>query len=227
MDLGLIKELILTLPVLFFSVILHECGHGIVAYKCGDPTAKMMGRITLNPIPHIDLFGTIILPIIMAISTGGKAWLGWAKPVPVNYYNLRHPRRDMILVSIGGVGVNIILAVIGIIALYFAQYLPLQSLSLPVVKVIMQLLFNLVLINVILGVFNLIPIPPLDGSRIVSGLLPTPLAVKYDKLEPFGIIILFGLLFLGVIDKILGFVLLLVFIAFPFMSYIYRLTQLL
>jgi Zn-dependent protease len=225
MDVGLIKELILTLPVLFFSVILHECGHGIIAYKCGDPTAKMMGRITLNPIPHIDLLGTIILPIVMAISTSGHAWLGWAKPVPVNYFNLRHPKRDMIWVSIGGVGVNIILAVVGIIVLFIVSHLSFPIERLPVLIVIYKLLLNLVLINVILATFNLIPIPPLDGSRIVLGLLPTPLAEKYAKIEPFGIIIMFGLLFLGVFNTIFEYVLLLLFIVFPFLLYIYRILQ--
>jgi Zn-dependent protease len=201
MDISLIKELIIILPILFFSVILHECGHGIVANKCGDPTARMLGRITLNPIPHIDLFGTIILPLILVI-TRSPVMLGWAKPVPVNYFNLRHPKRDMIWVSIGGVGVNILLAFLGIIALLILIRLPNPLFQTPAIAVVVQLFEYLIQINVILATFNLIPIPPLDGSRIVMGLLPMQYAEKYAKLEPFGIIIVIGLLWLHVFDPI-------------------------
>ena len=214
MDFSLIKELIITLPILFFSVILHECGHGIVAEKCGDPTAKMLGRITLNPIPHIDLFGTIILPLMMVLFRS-PVLFGWAKPVPVNYFNLRHPKRDMILVSIGGIGANILLAIIGIIALLILNQIPTSLAQTQIIEVISQLFIYLFLINIILATFNLIPIPPLDGSRIVMGILPTPYAEKYAKLEPFGIIIVFVLLYLGLFDTILRVVLRLVMLVFP------------
>ncbi|MCX7918068.1 MAG: site-2 protease family protein [bacterium] len=215
MDINLIKELILTLPILFFSVILHECGHGIVAYKYGDPTAKMLGRITLNPIPHIDIFGTIILPVIMAITTGGKAVFGWAKPVPVNPFNLRHPKRDMIWVSLGGLAANILLACIGIVVLVILSRLPMMIGENQVVDVLARIFAYLFFINVLLATFNFIPIPPLDGSRIVMGLLPTPLSQKYARLEPFGIIIVFALLYLGVFDIVFKVVLHIVMLIFP------------
>jgi Zn-dependent protease len=210
---AMIKELIIMLPILFFSVILHECGHGIIAYKCGDPTAKMMGRITLNPIPHIDIFGTIIVPLVFIFSGSGMM-LGWAKPVPVNYFNLHHPKRDMIWVSLGGIGANIILAIIGVLALFIVIHLPVISFNTPAMMVVIQMFKYLFEINVILAVFNLIPIPPLDGSRIVMGLLPVPFAEKYAKLEPFGIIIVFGLLFLGVFDKLFQVVFILISLLF-------------
>ncbi|MFB3897168.1 MAG: site-2 protease family protein [bacterium] len=203
MDFELIKELIIVLPILFFSVILHECGHGIVAYKCGDPTAKMLGRITLNPIPHIDLFGTIIVPLVTTLF--GNAPFGWAKPVPVNFYNLRHPRRDMILVTLGGVGANILLAIIGIIILLMIVHLPIQF-NHNFISVVVNLFVFLIQINVILAVFNLIPIPPLDGSRIVLAILPSPYAEQYAKLETFGIIIVFALAYLGAFSGIFALV---------------------
>ncbi|MDI6783040.1 MAG: site-2 protease family protein [bacterium] len=210
----IIKQLIISLPILFFSVILHECGHGLVAEKCGDPTARMLGRITLNPIPHIDLFGTIIIPLILVIS-GSSVLFGWAKPVPVNFFNLRHPKRDMIWVSMGGIGVNILLAFIGIIGLLILNQVPTSLVHSQGIAVVSQLFIYLFFINILLATFNLIPIPPLDGSRIVMGILPSPYAEKYAKLEPFGIIIVFVLLYLGVFHTILQLVLRVVKLIFP------------
>ncbi len=157
--------------ILAMAVILHEVAHGWVALKCGDPTAKMMGRLTLNPLKHIDPIGTILLPIFTMIVF--KFPFAAAKPVPVNFSRLHHPRRDMIFVAAAGPAVNIALALVA------AGLFSLE-----------QNIFGLmVIVNLGLAFFNLLPVPPLDGSRIVAGLLPAAWARKYLYLEPFGIAI--------------------------------------
>lgn len=181
--------MIICLPILFFCIIIHECAHGYVALHFGDTTAQDMGRLTLNPLPHIDLFGTIILPLMLLIMRSGFLF-GWAKPVPVNPYNLDDPKRDMMWVALAGPVSNLLLAVI------FAVLYHLVRISgLPFM---FQLVLGYaVIINLVLAVFNLIPIPPLDGSRIVSGLLPEDLAYKYERIAPFGFIIIVVLLMSG------------------------------
>jgi Zn-dependent protease len=186
-----IAEFLIELVLFFFAVIVHECAHGVVAEKCGDPTARMLGRITLNPIKHIDPIGTIILPILLKLF-GGPIF-GWAKPVPVNFYNLRHPRKDMILVAIAGPISNIILASIAVMIIATISRLNVIA-HVPFSDVIISLAAIFILLNIILATFNMIPIPPLDGSRVVSGLLPYNLAVQYSRIEPFGFIILLVLL---------------------------------
>ncbi|MDP8265051.1 MAG: site-2 protease family protein [Candidatus Aceula lacicola] len=176
--------------IFFFSVILHECAHGWVAYRLGDPTAKERGRLTLNPIKHVDFLGTIILPIMLVV-VGSPVILGWAKPVPVNFARLRNPKRDMILVGLSGPMTNIVLA--------FALSIILRSNIIPVGTFILQMG---ILINLVLAVFNLVPIPPLDGSRLVMGLLPARYAYLYAKLERYGIIIVFLLLYFGALRRI-------------------------
>ena len=191
-----IIELIATVGILFLAIILHECAHGWTANKLGDPTAKLAGRLTLNPLKHIDPFGSIILPgILLLISHLGynTVVLGWAKPVPVNFYRLKHPRRDMMLVALAGPITNILLAAA------FSQFLRFD-LSLQIFNVVVFGVF----INILLAVFNMIPIPPLDGSRIVLGLLPTKLARAYGQLERYGILIIFALLYLGVLHTIVA-----------------------
>ena len=177
--------------ILFFSVIIHECAHGWVAYRLGDPTAKLAGRLTLNPLPHIDFIGTIAVPALL-IWIKSPIILGWAKPVPVNFAALHHPKRDMIWVGLAGPLVNIALAVVASVLLRtnLPGYIP------PLLEVC-------ILINLILAIFNLMPIPPLDGSRLVMGILPYSLARAYARLERYGMVIIFLLLYFRVLDHIL------------------------
>ena len=198
----LFEASIWAIPVLT-AITLHEAAHGYVAAMCGDPTARLMGRITLNPLPHIDKFGTIVLPILCLISQVGLV-LGYAKPVPVNFSRFRSPRRDMILVAAAGPLANVFLLFISALLLHAAGWFPdwfghwfLETLQCSVI------------LNAILAVFNLLPIPPLDGGRIVTGLLPYSLAVPYARLERYGLLIVIGVFFLlpaiaGVLNHDLG-----------------------
>jgi len=177
--------------ILFFSVVIHEYSHGFTAYKLGDPTAKMRGRLTFNPLAHIDPLGTIILPLSLFF-LGSRIIFGWAKPVPINFSNLRNPKRDIILVGIAGPLVNVSVAVV--LSLILKVNLP---------DLLLEPLEIAILINLVLAVFNLIPIPPLDGSRILMGLLPDDLAYRFSLLEPFGVFIIFFLLMLGLFQRII------------------------
>lgn len=185
--------IILGLVILFFSVILHEVAHGLVAERHGDPTARIMGRITLNPLSHIDPIGTVFLPgmlIILNLFGSNVPIFGWAKPVPVNPANLNNPKKDMILVALAGPVTNIIIAFL--LAFIFRFFVLPVSLAGVV-------LFYGITINLFLAFFNLIPIPPLDGSRILSGFLPEHLSFRLAQIEPFGFIILIFLLAGGVL----------------------------
>ena len=186
-------SLVLSLSIFLFAIIIHEIAHGWVAYKLGDPTAKYAGRLTLNPMAHIDPFGMILLPLILTMM-GSPVIFGWAKPVPVNFWNLKNPRRDMIWVGLAGPIANIILA--------FALSLFLKiNINLP--ALIFNILIAGIYVNLVLAVFNLIPIPPLDGSRVVIGLLPRELAVRYIRLERFGIPLIFLLMFMGLFNYLI------------------------
>jgi len=176
---------IINLPALFVALVVHEYAHGFVAHKLGDNTAKFMGRLTFNPFAHIDPFGTIILPL-MLILTRSPIVFGYAKPVPVNFYNLRNPKKDMIWVGLAGPLANFIVAALTFLILMTGVVGHTG---------IFGFLITVMLINLVLGVFNLIPIPPLDGSRILMGLLPRKLAVLYARITPMhGMIILIILL---------------------------------
>lgn len=176
-----------TLPAFLLAIVIHEVAHGWAANRLGDTTAKDSDRLTLNPLNHIDPIGTIFLPLFLLL-THSPIVFGWAKPVPVNFYNLRHPKRDMILVGLAGPIANFL----AVIVFTFIAGLHLFTMN----SIGEYFLYAAVKINLILGLFNLIPIPPLDGSRVLMGLLPRKLAYYYSRLEPYGFIILILLLFL-------------------------------
>lgn len=178
---------------LVFAITVHEAAHGWVASKLGDPTAKQLGRLTLNPIPHIDPVGTIILPIAMLLLSGFI--FGWAKPVPVNIRNFQEPRKDMALVALAGPASNLMMALFWGLMWKLAVILP-DSMHWFAVPLLLMGKIGITF-NLILMVLNLLPLPPLDGSRVLSWLLPTQLALKLDKIEPYGAFILIGLLLLG------------------------------
>jgi Zn-dependent protease len=196
------------LPVLI-AIIFHEVAHGWVAYHLGDPTAARMGRLTLNPIAHIDLFGTILIPLLLIISRSPFLF-GYAKPVPVNFYNLRNPKRDMIWVALAGPMTNLLLALACVVILKFT--LPLFSDGVHYQHAAWFDFFapvplmarNGILINVVLAVFNAFPIPPLDGGRVMVGLLPEPQSSMLARIEPYGFLILIVLLMTRTLDRVIG-----------------------
>lgn len=179
-----------TLPVLL-AVTFHEAAHGFIAWRLGDPTAKMLGRVTFNPFRHIDAFGTVLLPALMLLASGGRFMFGFAKPVPVNFGRLGSPRRDMVLVAAAGPGANLILAVASALLLHTVAFMPADFGEWTA-----RNLVNSVSVNLILAVFNLLPMPPLDGGRIAVGLLPNFLAVPLARLERVGILIILAAVFL-------------------------------
>lgn len=189
-------------PPLLLAVILHEIAHGYVAFKLGDPTAKNEGRINLNPIVHIDLFMTIILPTLLILSKTGVVF-GGAKPVPVNPSYFKDPRKGMLWVAIAGPITNIVLAFISYGLFYLFANLIVQTFSQHVAKILVAWLVSSIFINVVLAIFNMIPIPPLDGGRVVAGILPKSVVSYYDKLEPYGFFILFFLLYIEVPQKLI------------------------
>lgn len=203
---SLIQFVLLILP-LIVAVTLHEVAHGYAALKMGDHTARLAGRLTLNPIKHLDLFGSLLLPLILKLS-GSPIVFGYAKPVPVNYQNFREYRKGTLWVSAAGVLANLILAVISaglfqMLAATEASWT--QSQYGLLFEFLFQLLAYSVFINCILALFNLIPIPPLDGSRILAMLLPAPLRTHFARLERFGMIIIFVLLITGPLERLMSF----------------------
>jgi len=191
------KIIIWAIPVLF-AITVHEVAHGWLANKLGDQTAKIMGRITLNPIKHIDPIGTVALPLILLFI--GSFIFGWAKPVPVTWNNLRKPRRDMALVALAGPAANLIMIIIWSI---LAKLVILISAATSSSQFLLSMCGAGILINIVLMVLNLFPLLPLDGGRVLSAMLPVTWAKKYSRLEPYGLFILIALLATGVLGKII------------------------
>ncbi len=187
--------LIYALPVIF-AITLHEAAHGYAAQRLGDPTAAMMGRVTLNPLPHIDPIGTILMPLLLYFSTSGAFLFGYAKPVPVRFDRLRHPKRDMVWVALAGPGANLLQALLWGGLLYVLAGSGLTE------RFFIEMCKAGMLTNVVMFVFNLFPLPPLDGGRILVGLLPWRQAVMVSRIEPWGFFIVMALVITGVISSV-------------------------
>ena len=183
------------IPVLF-AITVHEASHGYVARMLGDNTAYVLGRVTLNPVKHIDPIGTIAVPLGMVILTGFM--FGWAKPVPVDWSSLRHPKRDMIWVAAAGPGVNLVMAILWAIIFRVLQMAGVEE------RFFFEVARAGIQVNLVFMALNLLPIPPLDGGRIVSGLLPNRLSIAYSRIEPFGLFIIIGLMVSGALSFLLG-----------------------
>lgn len=193
-------DLFIVLPILFFSIVLHEFAHGYAAYRLGDDTAYLMGRLTLNPLKHVDLIGTVAVPALCYVS--GLPMFGWAKPVPVNALRLPRPRKSMGLVGLAGPSVNLLLAVLCAFAIKLL--LVSELLSVPAMEQTTKFLVYGLQINVLLAVFNLMPIPPLDGGHIVEALLPLDAALAYGRFfGRWGMYVVLGLIITGLFHHIL------------------------
>ncbi len=197
MDFGqIVQKIVLLTPPILLAVTIHELAHGWMAWRLGDPTARQMGRLSLNPLRHLDPVGTLVFFVTQSI--------GWAKPVPVDPRYFKNPRQGMVWVSLAGPGANFLMAAVG--ALLLRAVLP------PVVSAfpsdffwrpVLFMIYIGVQINIGLAVFNLLPVPPLDGSKVVAGILPLRMAISYQRIEPYGFIILLALIFTGVTDRII------------------------
>ena len=197
MDFSELIQTVLThaLPVIF-AITLHEAAHGFMAYRLGDDTAYLMGRVTLNPAPHIDPMGTLLMPGLLYVLTGGAFLFGYAKPVPVRFGHLRHPKRDMVWVALAGPSSNFIQALLWGAALYCLLAANVDE------RFFIEMCQAGVKINVVLCVFNLFPLPPLDGGRVLTGLLPWRAAVTFSRVEPYGMYIVMALVVFKIIDTL-------------------------
>ena len=201
-ELSTIQLITIAIIPLLFAIVVHEVAHGWVARQLGDDTAYLMGRLTLNPLKHIDPVGTILVPLILILTVGFA--FGWAKPVPVNFNNLRNRRRDTALVAVAGPFANLLMAIAWALIAKLASLLP-DSIAMLTSPLILMSMFGMI-INAILMVFNLIPIPPTDGGRIATSLLPPRLGYQLSRVEPYGLFIIIALLLSGVIWKLLDIV---------------------
>ncbi|MFV2082158.1 MAG: site-2 protease family protein [bacterium] len=200
-----LQALVIGLPPFLLAVTVHEVAHGYIAKTKGDYTAQMLGRITLNPLRHIDPVGTVLFPLLLALSGIGIIF-GWAKPVPVNSRNFRNPRKDMVYVSLAGPASNLFLALAFAFIFKIMLWFPGAAViwGSPILKPLASMIVIGIKISIYLGVFNLLPIHPLDGSHILEGLLPPDMALSYSRLAPYGWIILVGLLMTGLLGRIIG-----------------------
>ena len=187
--------LIYALPVIF-AITLHEAAHGYAAQRLGDPTAAMMGRVTLNPMAHIDPVGTILMPLLLYFSTSGAFLFGYAKPVPVRFDRLRHPKRDMVWVALAGPGANLLQAVLWVVVGYLMVAMGLEE------RFFLEMARAGLSVNLVMFAFNLFPLPPLDGGRILVGLLPMRQAVLVSRIEPYGFFIVMGLVITGLVGQL-------------------------
>jgi Zn-dependent protease len=190
------ENILILLPIFLFCLVIHEYAHGVMAEKCGDSTARYLGRLTLNPIAHIDIFGTIILPLLL-ILTRSPFVFGWAKPVPINPLNFRNPRWDTVKVGLAGPGANIMTAIVcaGILRAMQAGGIDLGILG--------GVLVYMVIVSLVFAFFNLVPVPPLDGSHVIAGFLPARMAYIYEStMQRYGIILIFALMWLGFFSRI-------------------------
>jgi len=183
------------IPVLF-AITVHEAAHGYAARHLGDPTAFMLGRITLNPMKHIDPVGTVAMPLLLYFATAGAFLFGYAKPVPVNFNRLRHPKRDMIWVALAGPGANLVMAVLWVILGYLMAALGIEE------TFFLEMTRAGLMVNLVMFAFNLFPLPPLDGGRILVGLLPMRPAMAVSRLEPYGFFIVLALVITGVVGNL-------------------------
>lgn len=199
-ELSLVQRIVVWILPVVFAITVHEVAHGWVAKKRGDNTAWMLGRLTLNPIKHIDLIGTVIIPGILLLSFSGFVF-GWAKPVPVNMRNLKHPRTDMAVVALAGPVANVLMAVAWALIAKLGVIIEAKAISEPMIYMGVAG----ITINLVLAMINMIPIPPLDGSRILSGILPNRWSYYYNRLERYGFIILLLMLMTGTLSTLLGY----------------------